>query len=264
MTESAPTTETSVPSEPVAVSDAAQTEQRSSEAKDTSPNLWQRLFGAHPKASGESETSTQDASSAEQPSPKTLSIPEDELERRIQAETDRREAKRQKDAIAKAEQERRQAVERKLDPSSPEYDPYAGTEERARLQAETQAQEGFQSLLANVGKHYDEATLDVVVQQVPPAERERIFKLEGAGVGLNGRKLIMAESLKALEKHWKSEGAREAESKLRESPIFRKKVFAEHRGTVEEPELLPAGSGNGKDDFMENIFADYKRAKGRA
>jgi hypothetical protein len=89
--------------------------------------------------------------------------------------------------------------------------------------------------------------------------------MEGAGVVLDGRKLIMAESLKALEKHWRSEGAKDAEAKLRDNSIFRKQVFAEHRGSVEEPELLPSGAtANGTSSevwFQDHVIGDYKRLK---
>jgi hypothetical protein len=89
------------------------------------------------------------------------------------------------------------------------------------------------------------------------------MKLEGAGTGLEGRKLVVGEALKALEKHWKAEGEREAEAKLRRNPAFRKQVLGESRGTAVEPELLPAFSGSATDRKVSDILRGYYGLGGR-
>lgn len=229
-------------------------------------SAWHRLFGGA-KADGtavEPEPES-DAGDSADTSPKPITLTAEELDRRVQAETDRREAKRQREAVEKAERERREAIERKLDPNSPDYDPYGGTEEQAKIKAEQESAEQFSSFLGDIGKAHDTATLDVITAAIPTKDLERIMALEGAGSGLDGRKLVVTEGLKALEKHWKAQGAREAEAKLREDSTFRKRVFAEHRGDIEEPELLPANgsSVSSGDNFMNQIFNDYRAAKGR-
>src|SRR5205085_6767990 len=92
------------------------------------PNFWQQLFGRHPGQSDESKATADGASEepATQQEPSTFTLTKAELDRRIQAETDRREAKRLREDTERAERERREAIERKLTPGTPEYDPYAG------------------------------------------------------------------------------------------------------------------------------------------
>lgn len=255
--------------EPAAV-DAAPIEEAPEEASSSSKSsTWHNLFGLLPGKKPSADATTEGTADetpggGQAPSPKTLTLTEEELSRRIQAETDRREAKRQRDTSAQAEQNRRAAIERKLDPNSPDYDPYAGSEERAVLQAAERSNEQFVGFIHNVQQQHDAATLDVVMGALPKPEQDRILKIEGAGVGIEGRKLIISEALRALEKRWRAEGRQAAESGLREDPIFRKRVFTEHRGDADEPELLPANGGvNHSGDFMTMLQSDYRKLKGR-
>jgi hypothetical protein len=262
---------------PAAVTDAVEAEPRSTEAQESQPqpSLWNRLFGGSKKeAKAGDAPANEDAAEATDES-STLTLSKTELDRRVQAETDRREAKRQREeADRKARElresaerearERQELIERKLTPGADEYDPYEGAEERARLKAENDAAEKFTGLFQTVSQQHDANTLDVLVAALPENERERIFKIDGAGVGLEGRRLIVDEGLKALQRHWKAEGQREAEQKLREDPIFRKRVFTEHRDQVDEPELVVGTGGSTRGDpFMDQIFSDYRAAKGR-
>lgn len=245
--------------------DAVADEPRSTDAGESQPkgpSIWNRLFGGSKTEATAGDSKADGDAATDQQTPSTLTLTQAELDRRVQAETDRREAKRQRDSLEKADQDRRAAVARKLDPAAPEFDPYAGAEEQAQIKAAEESAQQFTDLLQGVGKQHDSATLDVIVEALPEAERTRIFKLEGAGVGLDGRKLIVSEGLKALEKHWKQQGAQEAEAKLKGDPIFRKKVFTEHRGDVEEPELVPGGTTRNGSDFMDMIQSDYQALKG--
>jgi hypothetical protein len=262
-----PEPEVTPAAEPIVSADAAAAEPRSPEGEAPSPraSIFDRLFGRKSERAETQAEPTEDAGNASgQPSAQPITLTSEELDRRVQAETDRREAKRQREAVEKAARDRQEAIERKLDPNAPDYDPYAGTEERDKLKREQESAERFTGFLGDIGRQHDAATLDVLTAAIPDKERERIMALQGAGVGLDGRKLIVAEGLKALEKHWKAQGARDAEAKLREDPTFRKRLFAEHRGDVDEPELLPAnGSPASGDVFMEKILDDYHAAKGR-
>lgn len=193
----------------------------------------------------DSEAGTE-ASSRDSSQP--LNLTEEDLERRIQAETDRREARRQQASAAEAR--------RKLRDTNPfEY----AQQEREQEQQLVQGQQ-FNQLLGSVGLHHDRAVIDPIVMSLDDKERDRIMALPNAGVGLDGRKLVVTETLKALEKKWKAEGAAQAEARLRKNPAFRKQVFTEQRGTITEPELLPSsGSVEGGSDVSTLL----RRAIGR-
>jgi hypothetical protein len=240
---------TSPPSPQAASSDAAPVEVRSPETQDSKgPDIWERIFGKRPPKV---------APPTDAPQPLT----EQELDRRVQAETDRREAKRKRDQAEQERKDREAQIERKLDPRSPDFDPYGGAEDRDKLKQQEQADQSFSGFLQSVSKEHDSATLDPVMAALPETERQRILWLEGAGVGLEGRKLIMAEGLKALEKHWKAQGRREAEESLDQNPSLRKRLFHEFRGEVEEPELVPGNGAATGDKFMDMLQADYRHLK---
>lgn len=258
-------TESPAQTEPVAT-DVATAETSSADVAESTPESspWNRLFGflKGEKKAETSEASVEDAKPSE-PVPSTITLTQDELDRKIQAETDRRETKRKKDDLERQERERREKAERQLDPNSPEYSPYDGSEEKARIEAEQKSAKEFTDFLGQIGKEHDIYTLDVVTSALPEKERERILKLPGAGQALEGRALIVRESLKALEKHWRAQGARDAEENLKEDPLFRKRVFTEHRDQVEEPELVIGTPANGKVDFMQQLQSEYRQKRGR-
>jgi|SRR5580765_27820 len=224
-------------------SDAPEAEPRSDEqAEGSSPGWWQRLFNRRSapetnEASGDDKPAGGDASK--------LSLNQEELERRIQAETDRREAKRAQEARAARKRELR------------EKDPWAYVEEERKEEQLQSQNDGVQQFFMQIGGAHDRAAIDPIVEALPRAERDRIFALQGAGQGLEGRKLVVAESLKALEKHWKAEGEKQAEARLRRNQAFRKQVLSEARGGITEPELLPASSGSSADKQVSEIFRDF-------
>jgi hypothetical protein len=198
------------------------------------PKWWQRLMGRREEPEPEAK---EPEPSAE---PEKLVLSEQDLERRIQAETDRREAKRLRDA--KAAERRRLRDE----------DPWKYAEEERKAEEVAVSDAGIMQLFASVGSEHDKVSIDPMFSRLPESERARILKIEGAGRGLEGRKLIVDESLKALEKHWKAEGAKDAEARLRKNSAFRKQVLAEIRGESPEPELLPSGpSSNGRTSSQE-------------
>lgn len=234
------------PSEDVQASDAAAPEPSSAEPKDgSSPRWWQRLFTR--REPGEVDSDGGDEASPESETSKTLSLTQEELDRRIQAETDRREAKRQQEARAQARRKLR------------DEDPWAYAEQERQAEQVDQGNTALENFLVGVGSEHDKVSIDPVVELLPKAERDRILAIDGAGVGLNGRKLIVREALKSLEKHWKAEGEKQAETKLRRSQAFRKQVLAESRGGFVEPELLPAFSGgdNPADKKVSDILRSF-------
>lgn len=234
----------STPSQGAEAADVQASEPTSAEPKEgSSPGWWQRLFQRQPAAQ-EAET---DGGESGEPSGASgrLSLTQEELDRRVQAETDRREAKRAQEARA-AERKRLR-----------DEDPWAYAQQEREAE-QTQAQDtGIQQFFANVGLSHDRVSIDPLMEMLPTQERERIMKLEGAGQGLEGRKLVVSEAIKSLEKHWKAEGEKEAQGKLRQNPAFRKQVMAEHRSGFVEPELLPAFSGSATDRKVSDILRNF-------
>jgi hypothetical protein len=228
-----------------AVSDASSTEGERTSSE--SPSWWRRIFDRRPGGAVEDEP----ADDAEPPTPEPvsskLSLTQEELDRRVQAETDRREAKRLADARAQRKRELR------------ETDPWAYAEEEKKEEQAAVGTFQLEQFVTNVGAEHDRVTIDPIFLALPKAEQDRIQKLEGAGRGLEGRKLVVRESLKALEKHWKAEGAKDAETKLRKNPAFRKQVLGEVRGQTPEPELLPAGSASEADKTVSDLLRTYYR-----
>lgn len=209
----------------------------------SSRNFLQRLFRR-----GNEEPEPQDQPESAETS-SAITLTQEELDKRIQAETDRREAKRAAQMLS----ERRRKL-RDEDPWA-----YAEEERNAEKVAEIDAQNN--QWFGNVGATHDRFTVDPVVMALPDAERQRILALEGAGVGLDGRKLIVQEGLKALEKHWKEEGAKEAETKLRRNPAFRKQVLGEFRRGMPEPEFIGSGGSSVADRDVSNILRDQIQAR---
>jgi hypothetical protein len=217
------------PSADVSAVDAPASEQSSDQPVESSketPSWWQRITRRQP-AARETEPEAED-SSEPTGQPSKLVLSQEELDRRVQAETDRREAKRAQEARARARKELRDS------------DPWAYAEEERKDELLGQTNEQLVQFFSNVGTEHDRYAIDPVVELLPQADRERIMKMENAGRGLEGRKLVVKESLKALEKQWKAEGAKDAERKLRSNPAFRKQVLSEIRGGTVEPDLLPA------------------------
>ena len=206
---------------------------------------WDRLMGRRPEGE-EPDADSGDQRRGSSPS-KSLTLSPEELERKIQSETDRREAKRQQELRVQQRRELR------------DKDPWAFAEqERQEEQAQEQTS-GVQTFFANVGNAHDRISIDPLVNTLPPAERERILALEGAGHGLDGRKLVVTESLKALEKHWKAQGAKDAEDRLRRNPAFRKQLLSEARGGSVEPELLPAFGASTSSDSDHTVSSLLRR-----
>ena len=210
--------------------------------EESSPGWWQRLFNRRPAQ--ETPPETQESGEPGGTS-KTLTLTEDELQRRVQAETDRREAKR----FAEQRVEQRKKLR--------DEDPWAYADQERKAEQQAEQDQSVQSFFANVGTQHDRISIDPLMEALPLKERQRIMQLEGAGRGLDGRKLVVNEALKSLEKQWKAEGEKEAESKLRRNQAFRKQLLSEARGGITEPDLLPASSASAADKTVSDIFREY-------
>ena len=235
------------PSEQEPVADAPSSADAGSEQAQgiSTPPWWRRLWRG--RDDGSAEETAEDPSAAQEPS--RLSLTQEELDRRVQAETDRREAKRAAQALADRKRKLR------------DEDPWQYAEEERQAENVAASNQQIGDLFGRIGSEHDKYTLDPLVLSLPPSERERILKLEGAGIGLDGRKLIVDESLKALEKHWKAEGAKEAEKRLRSNSAFRKQVLSEFRRGAVEPEFI--GSGNSSSGTDHNVSAILREGMSR-
>lgn len=233
------------PSEAQPAADAQAAEASSEPIEEPSaPHWWQRLVpGRRP------QVEPQDQPEAIQPS--TITLTQEELDRRVQAETDRREAKRQQQA---REDRKRQLRDE---------DPWAYAEEERKAESADKQNQQVGDLFANIGREHDKYSIDPIIETLPAAERTRILGLEGAGTGLDGRKLIVTEALKSLEKHWREEGAKDAESKLRRNQAFRKQLLAEtRRGLAEPAVVIGTGASEGASEgSVSNLLRDQLRAR---
>jgi hypothetical protein len=227
------------PSSAESSADVQAGEVSSEQSRPASRTFLQRLF-RNGRGSQELEPEEQP-----EPTPQTssaITLTQEELDRRIQAETDRREAKR----ATQAQAERRRKLR--------DEDPWAFAEEERKAEQIAHLDQQNGEILGNIGATHDRFTVDPVVLALPQAERNRIMAIEGAGLGLEGRKLIVEEGLKALEKHWKAEGAKDAEDKLRRNPAFRKQVLNEFRRGMSEPEFMGSGAPSANDKNVSNLL----------
>lgn len=227
------------PSSAESSADVQAAEVSSEQSRPASRTFLQRLF--------RNGRGSQELEPEEQPEPtpqpsSAITLTQEELDRRIQAETDRREAKRATQASA----ERRRKLR--------DEDPWAFAEEERKAEQIAHLDQQNGEILGNIGATHDRFTVDPVVLALPQAERNRIMAIEGAGLGLEGRKLIIEEGLKALEKHWKAEGAKDAEDKLRRNPAFRKQVLNEFRRGMSEPEFIGSGAPSANDKNVSNLL----------
>jgi len=234
------------PSEPTSQSAVA-------EQKPEPKGSWlDRILGRVPKETTAASDKEQAAVSgaageqkqgeAEQAKPQGRFVSDEELARLIQAEVDRREAKRLAEQ-RRAEKERL----RKTDPYR-----YAEVEEQEA------AAERFGQLLGSLAAEFDRAVIDPLILALPESERQSV--LEKAGPGLDGRKAIAQTALESLKKHWLAEGEKQATEKLRKDPAFRKQLLVELRGEREEPEIHTGSPGAGGSVDMDTILRQaYQR-----
>jgi hypothetical protein len=240
------------PSAPAQQPDVAATPQPSSEpAREESTedrSWWQRLRLGRRADDQAVSQADQEAAQAAQASSRTVS--QEELDRLVQSETDRRESRRMQQAAA--EHRRRLRDE----------DPYAYAEQERQQEQLVGAQEQQQAFYNQVEQVYDRAYLDKVMHLLEPDEQQAVLSSfpDKTVLGLDNRRRMLDEALKTLEKKWRAAGARDAEAKLRRNQSFRKQVWSEFRGGVAEPELMPAHGGPPSGDDVSSLL---RRSIGR-
>jgi hypothetical protein len=181
-----------------------------------------------------------------------------DFQRRVQAEVDRREALRA--------QRQRQQQERELRRTNPT--------EYARLKEQEEAQTGQTAELigamTKLSQQFDDATVTPLMQALKD-DGARNECLKDAGHGLPGRKEIVARAIKSLQKSSYDEGYAKGKSEAersarRPNSSLRKELLADLRAEEDEPDLVPGnGRANGPSDLDMN---DWMRAalgrRGRA
>jgi hypothetical protein len=240
------------PSAPAQQPDAAAQPQPSSEpAREESTedrSWWQRLRLGRRADDQAASQADQEAAQADQASSRTVS--REELDRLVQSETDRREARRQQQYAA---QERRRLRDE---------DPYAFAEQERQAEQMADATQQNAAFYGQIEQVYDRAYLDKVMHKLDPDEQQSVLGKfpEKVVLGLDNRTKMLDEALQTLEKKWRAAGARDAEAKLRRNSAFRKQVWSEFRGGTVEPELMPASGASQSDTDVSSLL---RRSLGR-
>jgi hypothetical protein len=155
-------------------------------------------------------------------------VTDEEFARAVQAETDRRAAKA---AQAKKEEDRKRLL--RDDPEAFAAQELANEEAVAQLTSHA----------GLVISAYDEQVLTPVIAALPEKEREAL--IEAGIVGLDGRGAAVSKAIEVIKRsefeRGKTEGAKDAEQKLRKNPAALKQVLVGEREDRDEPDLAPAG-----------------------
>lgn len=237
-----PQPETPSPVEPPSDAAAAPEERSEQGTQVSSDQNWFRRLWRR----GSPEPEPQDAPATTEVSD-AVTLTQEEFDKRVQAEADRRESARNE----RARSDRRRKLR--------DENPWQYAEEDRNAENVEAANQQVGDFFANVSREHDKYSLDPIVEALADADRKRILELEGAGQGLEGRKLIVTEGLKALEKQWKADGARDAEDRLRKNPAFRKQLLNEmRRSGVREPELI-SGTASSVDQSISNLLREQLR-----
>lgn len=195
---------------------------------------------AKPEGDGESAKAQEQTQTTTDPAKQPLTVTPDELDRRIQAEVDRREAKR---ARERQEEERRNR-ERELR----KKDPYAYVEEVESREAEEAArQERETDITTRVNEvltAYDRIALDPLFDRLPIETQNKI--IADIEPGLPGREKAAKLALKEFETVLRAEGEKAAREKLINDPAFVKMVLARYGGQRSEPDVIPASPMSGR------------------
>jgi hypothetical protein len=166
---------------------------------------------------------------------------QDEIARLVQAETDRRldkhnreEAERRRRAEASAEVEQDRELRRK--------DPYGYARKMEQKEVEAQALmqqlQVAQTHVQRLGVDYDRTVVDPIVTAVPAQLRQAL--LANVGDGLDGRGTLVQGALKTLEKHWREAGFTDARKRLAQDQGFIKEILTRYGGQRTEPDSAPS------------------------
>jgi hypothetical protein len=193
--------------------------------------------------------------------PGVITLTEEQLERRIQSEADRREAKRKSDEAIRAKREEEIRL-RTDDPFAYARMKEAQDQELEKVQAENTRLTGILSEQLTL---YDRGILDHVVGALPVEERKRVLE-DVTEDGITGRTKVAQKSLAALKRLWVAQGMTQARDTLLKDGPFIKEILARYGGQRQEPDpglaQPPASSGVIATD--NDAVNDWMRSAGRA
>jgi flagellar basal body-associated protein FliL len=174
---------------------------------------------------------------------------QEEHDRAIQAEVDRREANRKKKERA-AERARLR-----------ETDPLEFARKDAEWEAEEQTEEEIgrrgqevAKMVKTIASNFDNQVIDPLVDALPEGKRSEI--LSKAPPQMEGRNFIVKEAIKAI----RADAEAAAEAKLRKNSAFRKELLRELQDGEDSPELLPATpvpNASKSNDMNDLILGSY-------
>lgn len=120
-------------------------------------------------------------------------------------------------------------------------DPIAYAEEMGKRKAERAASQAQEQQFVAMAKLFDGALIDPLMTRLSAEDRKAVMAVEGAGVGIDGRKAMTEAAVERLVKSAEARGEERAEQKLRKNEAFRKELLNELRSSPEfdEPELAP-------------------------
>lgn len=183
-----------------------------------------------------------------------ITLTSEELARRVQAETDRILAKRNREESARRETEELKEL-RRTDPYAYARRMEAQETEQAALRKQLEDSEAL--VLSNM-KAYDATVLDPLFTALPDETVQKIFA-ENDPVGIVGRGRAAAAAIKALESHWKAQGVASARESLLNDQAFIKEVFTRYGGGGQEFEHVPAEGPSTGPVNVEAAMNDWMR-----
>lgn len=212
---------------------------------------------AEPGTPGGSPASTSSQQQNQQ-APGTFILTQDEIDRRVQSETDRRIARANRDSRARAEQEE---DERLLN-----SDPYGYAkrvrERKALEQDQRKVSETSQELAVSTLRALDASVLDPMMHLLPAEVSDRLLK-ENDPVGVPGRGKLASAALGALREHFTAEGVKSARDALLNDQVFIKEVLARYGGQAPEVEHVPAAGPSDAPQNAEATMNEWIRGQAR-
>lgn len=209
-------------------------------------------------AEAQTQTPREEAEPADQtpPGDGRLVVSQEELDRLVQGETDRRESVRKN---REQRELQRTQNKRKLDNLRQSGDLEGFAAEYAAQEAEEAQTEALTAQrnehIREVAVNFDTGVLDPIILRLPKDEIQQLVSTLNP-VGIDGRAAFLSAAVDRLVEKAKAEGAAQAERSLRNNSAFKKQLLLQERETEEEPENIPARAGSTSGQVDMNAWMD--------
>lgn len=182
-----------------------------------------------------------------------ITLTAQELERRVQAEVDRRETMRLR-------RQRQQELAKLRDEDPFQYVEEVKKEEEAE-QDVAETHQAHRMIYADAVNRFDRAVLDPITLALPEQARSKLLQRDL--VTIEDRQAFADAGIKAIQDAAYRRGVNETREKVRKDPTVKKELLAELRAEgVAEPDLVPAANGDGSGRATDmNVL--LRRAAGR-